>query len=158
MCIEMRYSDVTSVTCTRRRLFCNQSGYSPWVEIDFAVVLIAPRSIEYSPLFRTRIYRTDRQDERASERERARESESEREKRAGASPLVNHRVTACVYSCTGSRDSPASLIFFLPSSVRVRVLCVCTARARETKTEMKGKKERRITWPEAGRLSLLFLL
>lgn len=73
------------------------------IEIDFAVALIAPRSIEYSPLFRTRIYRTDRQDAR---------EEAEHEK----SPIVNHRVTLCVYSCT-SRLTGISLFSFLRTCV-----------------------------------------
>lgn len=73
------------------------------IEIDFAVALIAPRSIEYSPLFRTRIYRTDRQDAR---------EEAEHEK----SPIVNHRVTLCVYSSCTSRLTGISL-FSLPPHV-----------------------------------------
>lgn len=83
------------------------------IEIDFAVALIAPRSIEYSPLFRTRIYRTDRQDAR---------EEAEHEK----SPIVNHRVTLCVYSCT-SRLTGISLFF--PSSARI----ICYSRNKKKK-------------------------
>lgn len=132
MCNEIRYLNVTSVTCTRQnhararwRLLQSVRILS-WVEIDFAVALIAPRSIEYSPLFRTRIYWTDRQDAR---------EEAEHEK----SPLVNHQVTPCVYSCTRA-DSLKSLIFF--SSARVL-----------THTRDENKKTSRIR-PEMHTFSL----
>lgn len=101
MCNEIRYLDVTFVTFSARarwRLLQSVRILS-WVEIDFAIALIAPRSIEYSPLFRTRIYQTDRD---------ARE-EAEYEK----SPLVNHRVTLCVYSCT-SRLTGVTYFFSPP--------------------------------------------
>lgn len=109
---EIRYRDVTSAIRVRGRTarartpaktFLQSARILSWVEIDFAVALIAPRSIEYSPLFRTRIYRTDRQDAR---------EEAAHEK----SPLVNHRVTLCVY-IPARADSPESLIFFSPSHV-----------------------------------------
>lgn len=102
---EIRYLDVTFVTSRRARArwrLLQSVRILSWVEIDFAIALIAPRSIEYSPLFRTRIYQTDRD---------ARE-EAEYEK----SPLVNHRVTLCVYSCA-SRLTGVTYFFF--SSARV---------------------------------------
>jgi len=128
MCNEMRYLDVTSVhvrgRIARARWRLLQSVWIPsWVEIDFAIALIAPRSIEYSPLFRTRIYRTDRQDAR---------EEAEYEK----SPLVNHQVTPCVYSCT-SRLTGVTYFFFL---LRTRVLL-----ALETKIKKQVKPGRKRT-------------
>lgn len=119
MCNEIRYLAVTSVTSSARWRLLQSVRIPSWVEIDFAIALIAPRSIEYSPLFRTRIYQTDRD---------ARE-EAEYEK----SPLVNHRVTLCVYSCT-SRLTGVTYFFFL--------LRTCVTRTRD-----ENKKASR-TWPE----------
>lgn len=107
MCNEIRYSGITytkrihSYVARARamKIFAISPDTLSRIEIDFAVALIASRSIEYSPLFRTRIYRTDRQDAR---------EEAEHEK----SPIVNHRVTLCVYSCT-SRLTGISLFSFL---------------------------------------------
>lgn len=108
-----------------------QSARIPsWVEIDFAVALIAPRSIEYSPLFRTRIYRTDRQDAR---------EEAEHEK----SPLVNHRVTLCVY-IPARADSPESL-FPPPPSLPLLFARVYSHSRDENKNRMKktpGRKRK----------------